>query len=75
MTTDASRVRDVVVSVDVTLAALYTRVRTGKRESSLGVIEGCRRPRRRAVTNFAGLRNSRSHVIRIVGSLEILQVA
>jgi hypothetical protein len=40
--THASSVRDVVLAVHVTLAALDTCVRARQRESGLGVIKSCR---------------------------------
>jgi hypothetical protein len=73
--TDAGCVRNIVIAVDVTLAALNTRVRSRQWKSGLGVIEIRGRPRRRAVANLTRLRNSGSHVIRIRRTLEIFQMA
>jgi len=75
--TDARRNRDVVVVVDVTIGALARRhhMRTGKREARRGVIERCRLPSGGVVAGVASLRESAGNVVRIRGSLEILEVA
>jgi len=75
--TDARRNRDVVVVVDVTIGALarWHHMRTGKREARLGVIEGCGLPGCGVVADVASLRESAGNVVRIRGSLEILEVA
>ncbi len=67
----------VVVVVDVAVGAGTWRhgVQAGEREPGAVVIEGGVEPGAGAVTLFAGLREIRSDVIRIGGSLEILQVA
>jgi hypothetical protein len=39
------------------------------------VIETCRAPRRRAVADFALLRETRGNMVRVVRSLEIIEVA
>ena len=74
---DARRVRarQVVISVHVTLRALQAGVRTGQRESGGVVIESRARPGSGGVALLASLREAGLHVIRIGGSLEILQVA
>ena len=76
MTTDAGGVGDVVVVVDVAIGALARRhgMRSGEWEARGRVVEGCRLPTCRVVTDFAGLRESSGHVIRVRGALEILQV-
>jgi hypothetical protein len=38
------------------------------------VIETCRAPRRRAVTNFALLRETRGNMVRVVRGLEIIEM-
>ncbi len=75
--TDAGCNRDVVVVVDVAIGALARRhhMRTGQRESRLGVIEGCGLPGRSVVARTASLRKSAGNVVGIRGSLEILEVA
>jgi len=73
--TDAGCVRNIVIAVDVTLAALNTRVRSRQWKSGLGVIEIRGRPRRRGVAHVTGLRNSGGHMVGFVRSLVILQVA
>ena len=75
--TDARCNRDVVVVVGVTIGALTRRhhMRTGQRESRLGVIEGCGLPGRSVVARTASLRESTGNVVGIGGSLEILEVA
>ena len=74
---DASGVRhgQVVVAIHVTLGALQRSVRSGQRESRGRVIEGGIAPRRGGVALLAGLREARSHVVRIGGALEIREVA
>ena len=39
------------------------------------MIETCWAPRRRAVTDFALLRETRGNIVRVVRSLEIIEVA
>ena len=48
---------------------------SGQRESGLGVIKGRWLPGCGGVADFAGLRESAGHVIRIRGPLEIFEVA
>jgi len=67
--------RQVVVVVDVALRALQRRVRAGQREACVVVIKGGLRPRRRVVALLTGLREPRTHVIRIRRTLEIFHVA
>ena len=64
-----------VVAVDVALRTATVRVRTGQRETGLRVIELRARPLRGRVAERAVLRESGRHVVRILGALEILQVA
>jgi hypothetical protein len=64
-----------VVVVHVTACAGYRCVSTGQRETCVVVIETCRAPRRRAVTDFALLRETRGNMVRVVRSLEIIEVA
>ena len=77
VTRDACRVGEVVVVIDVAIAALArrNRVLARQRESRFRVIELRRRPRRRAVADLAGLRESLLHVIWIGRVLVVLQVA
>jgi len=76
VTRDASRVRDVVVVVDVAVGALPGRngVQPGQREATLGVVELRGRPATGRVARFASLRKALLHVIRIVRVLVIIQV-
>lgn len=71
VTTHASRIADVVVSVQMTLRALHARVGPGQREAGLRVIERCRHPCRRAVAHLALLRDARGGVIGIRSSLKV----
>lgn len=64
-----------VVVVHVTACAGDRCVSTGQREACVVVIETCRAPRRRAVTDFALLRETRGNMVRVVRSLEIIEVA
>ena len=77
VTTDARGIGDVVVVVDVAISTLTRRngMRSGERESRLGVIECRRLPSRGVVANVASLRESTRHVVGIRGSLEILEMA
>ena len=77
VTTDAGRIGDVVVVVDVAIRASPWRnhVGTRQRETRLGVIEGRRLPSRGVVTDVASLRKAAGHVVGIRGALEIFQVA
>ena len=72
--TYASRVGagQVVIVVDVTLGALDARVGAGQREARGRVIKRRVQPTRRAVALLAGLREARTDVIGVRGSLEIL---
>ena len=72
---DARGVGQVVISVDMTLRALQRDVRPGQRETRLAMIESGVRPRCRRVATLAGLRHARLHVIRVGGSLVVLEVA
>jgi len=74
---DASGVgtRQVVVVIDVTLCAGHCRVGPRQRESRGRVIEGRVCPRNGVVALLTGLREAGLHVIRIRGSLEVLEVA
>ena len=65
----------VVIVIDVTLCALHGAMRARQREAGRGVIEGRIIPRSGAVTLLAGLRESRTDVIRIRCALEIFQMA
>src|SRR5215472_9288035 len=57
------------------LGALHSCVRTAQGKSGGRVIEGRVRTRSRVVALLTSLREARLHVIRIRGSLEVLQVA
>ena len=59
----------------MTIRTLHSGVRSRQRERCLAVIEvgGC--PRGGAVTDFAGLRESRCYVIRIGRAVEIRKMA
>jgi hypothetical protein len=72
---DTCRVRQIVVSIRVALAALQRSVRTGQGPTRGCMIKCCRRPRRCVVANLALLGEARRDVIRVVGSLKILQMA
>ena len=67
----------VVIVIDVAIGALPWRYRVHARQRKISriVVEGCVRPRGGVVALRAGLREVRSHVIRIVRSLVILQMA
>jgi len=67
VTTHATGIADVVVSVQMALRALHARVGPGQREAGLRVIEGCRHPRRGRMANITGLRHARRRMIRIRG--------
>ena len=77
MARDACRTCQIVVVIDVTIRASSRRhhVRTSKRETSAVVIERGIQPSAGAVALIASLREIRRHVVRIRGSLKILQVA
>ena len=74
---NAGRHRDAVVVVDVAINARARRhhVIAGQREASGVVIEGRIQPGRRGMAVLAGLREIRRDVVRIVGVLEVRQVA
>ena len=72
---NASRSRQVVVSVRVALGARHLCVGTRQRKCRLRMIEGGGLPGRRRVTDLALLRYPGRHVIGIRGPLEILEVA
>jgi hypothetical protein len=72
---DTSRATQVVVSIRMALRAPYAGMCPCQWKPSLRMIEGRRLPCCCGVTNFALLRKSRRDVIRIRGSLKILQVA
>ena len=76
VTRNASRVRQVVVVVDMAVGALAWRHRvpSRQREASGAVVKRRIGPGTRAVALGTGLRKIRAHVIRIGGALEILQV-
>src|SRR6516164_8778085 len=59
----------------VALRALQGRVEAGQRKAGGGVVEAGAGPRGRVVALLASLRETRLHVIRSSGSLEIFQVA
>ena len=74
MAADAGRVCDVVVCVDMTLAALQTE---SARQWPAGgcVIERRRIPVRRCMANLALLREASRRVIGVVRVLEVFQMA
>ena len=76
VTRNAGRIRQVVVIVDVAIAALPRRDRVcaGQREPSCIVIECRIGPGARAVALGAGLREVRRNVVRVRGALKVLQV-
>jgi len=75
--TDASRIcaAQIVVAIHMALRALHTAVCTCQGEPRGRVIEGGGRPGSRRVALLAGLRESRLHMVRIGGAVEILYVA
>ena len=80
VTSDARRAGQVIgtgraVGSVVALIALQRGVCPGQRPAGGGVIEAGRRPGGGAVTDFALLREACGHVIGIVGSFVIVQVA
>lgn len=75
VTVHASRAGEVVIAIRVTLSALDSGVRSGQRPSGRGVIEGCGIPTGGVVAHLALLGKPGGGVIRIGGSLVILQVA
>ena len=64
-----------VIIVDVALSTLQRSMRTRQCEASGRVIEGRRRPIRRAMARLTRLRESSRRVWRIVSAVEIDQVA
>ena len=73
---NASRAVQVVIVVHVAIRTLPrgNGVRTGQRKARFRVIESRRLPSCGGVAGFASLREPATHVIRVGGSLEILQV-
>ena len=65
----------VVIVVDVALRALQRRMRARERKPGVVVIEAGLCPRSRVVALLASLREAGTHVIRVRGALEILEVA
>lgn len=65
----------VEISIRVTLVALQGGVRAGQRKTNQSVIESRRLPGCRRVALAASLRQAHGNVIRIIGLLEIRQVA
>ena len=74
MTLGAGPAGQAVVIAYVALGALQRRVRTREREARGRVIEGRRRPIRRAMARLARLRESSRRVWRIISAIEIGQV-
>ena len=74
---DTGRRSQVVIIVDVAISASTRRhgVRTRQREVDGAVIKCCRRPSRGRVTSVASCREAQRGVVRIRGSLIVLQVA
>ncbi len=64
-----------VVVVHVALRALDAGMRARERKCRLGMIEGCRHPRRGRVADLAGLWDPRGRMVRIRRALVILQMA
>ena len=62
------------VVVDVAVRAGNTDVRARQGENGFVVVECGRLPGRSVVANLAGLRESRSHMIRIRGPIEVFNV-
>ncbi len=75
MATHACSISDVVIAIGVTLGALHIGVRAGKGPTRRRMIESRGRPVSGAVTDFTLLGKSGRDVIRIVGALEILEMA
>ena len=71
----ARRICDVVVRIDVTLAALQTRVSARQRPASGCVIERCRIPVRGGMADLALLRETSRCVVGVVRALEVFQMA
>jgi len=74
VTTDAGRVRDVVVVVDVAIGTgpRRNRVLSSQRETRLVVVKIRRRPAAGRVADLASLREVLGHVIRILRALVVL---
>ena len=68
---------DVVIVVDVTVEADARRIGVcvGERESYGRVIKGRRLPGDGGVALLAGLRESASHVVRVLSALKVLEMA
>jgi hypothetical protein len=74
MAGDARGVGQVVISVDMTLCTLQRDVRPGQREAGLAVVKRGIRPRCGRVAACASLRHARLYVIRVGGSLIVLEM-
>lgn len=74
VTAHACSAGEVIVVVNVARGARSRRMRSRQRETGSSMIERRRLPRRRAMANFASLRESLLRVVRIGGALIILQV-
>ena len=74
---NARRHRNLIVVVDVTVRAWqrWRYVCSRERETGLRMIKRRRLPCTRVVANFAGLRETARHVVRIFRTLEIGQMA
>jgi hypothetical protein len=72
----ARRFAQIVVVINVAIRALpwWHHMRTGQREASRAVIEGCIRPRAGGVALGTSLREIRGHMVRVRRALEVLQV-
>jgi len=77
VTTHAGGIRagEIVVVVDVTLAALQGVVRSRQWESGVVVVERCARPRNRVVALIAACRKVQLSVIRIRGAVVVRHMA
>ena len=72
---DARGCRQIVISINVALAARHRSVCAGQREARRRVVKARSRPGRRVVALLTSLREAAAHVVRIRRPLEILQVA
>ncbi len=75
VTGEAVRGRSCKLPVDMATGAGHGGVRAGQREGRGVVIKARGSPGRRGVAHLALLREPRCRVVRIIGALEILQVA